>query len=280
MLQATMPTQFWPFSILIATYVVNRLPTSTLKWKTPYEVIFGKRPNYSSLKIFGCLSYATNTRPHKSKFEPRATKCVFLGFSPGQKAYKLYSLDTKQIIISRDVVFYENIFPFQSMKHDNNSDLSLPSPTDGALLENDPADDDEADPQVTLAGTIDQAEQNNNLERRHSVRERKPPNWLNDFVFNASITNDPSNNYSYSKLDSTHKTRACSTYIPCTFPYTISHNLGPAYVNFLTNVSAVCEPSSYDQAKQSIEWVKTMNTKIEALEKNKTWRVTELPPGK
>lgn len=92
MMQAFMLKHFLPFSL---TYIVNRLPTSTLNWKTPYEMLFGKQPNYSSLKVFGCLSYATNVRPHKRKFEPRAYKCIFLDFSLGQKAYKIYNLDSK-----------------------------------------------------------------------------------------------------------------------------------------------------------------------------------------
>lgn len=83
-----------------------------LNWKTPYELLFYKQPNYSNLKLFGCLSFATNVKPHKHKFETRAHKCIFLGFSPSQKAYKLYNLDTKQTIVSRDVSFYEYIFPF------------------------------------------------------------------------------------------------------------------------------------------------------------------------
>lgn len=65
------------------------------------------------MRIFGCLGYATNIKPYKGKFENRAFKCVFLGHSHGQKAYKLYNLDTKQIMVSRDVMFYEYIFPFR-----------------------------------------------------------------------------------------------------------------------------------------------------------------------
>lgn len=37
---------------------------------------------------------------------------MFLGFSHGQKGYKVYSLDTKKIIVSRDVMFQENLFPY------------------------------------------------------------------------------------------------------------------------------------------------------------------------
>ncbi|KAF7839631.1 putative reverse transcriptase, RNA-dependent DNA polymerase, Gag-polypeptide of LTR copia-type [Senna tora] len=92
----------------------TRMPTSLLGWKSPYEVLQQQKPDYRKLRTFGCLCYSTNTTPHKDKFESRAYKCIFLGYPNGQKSYKLYDMDNKKIVISRDVIFYENIFPFQS----------------------------------------------------------------------------------------------------------------------------------------------------------------------
>lgn len=50
--------------------------------------------------------------PHK--FAPRAKHCVFLGYLVSRKAYKLYDLATHQVFNSCDVVFHENIFPYES----------------------------------------------------------------------------------------------------------------------------------------------------------------------
>lgn len=101
----------WPECILTATYIIYRLPSSVLLGKSPYEMIYKKTPSLSNLRVFGCLYFATVLH-NLDKFKPRSQKCVFIGYANSQKGYKLYSLETKTVIYSRDVKFYENVFPF------------------------------------------------------------------------------------------------------------------------------------------------------------------------
>ena len=61
------------------------------------------------MHVFGCLPFATVLNP-SSKFSPRATKCIFIGYPMGQKAYKLYDIATKKFFINRDVFFHEDTF--------------------------------------------------------------------------------------------------------------------------------------------------------------------------
>ncbi|GKE64351.1 pyridoxal 5'-phosphate synthase-like subunit PDX1.2 [Tanacetum coccineum] len=51
--------------------------------------------------------------PHKDKFANRGIKSVLIGYPVNQKSYKLYNWETKEVFLSRDVVFKETIFPFQ-----------------------------------------------------------------------------------------------------------------------------------------------------------------------
>ena len=63
MFQASLPSLFWGHVILMATSIINRLPSSLLSWKTPFERLYQKPPTYDLLKVFGCLCFATMTRP-------------------------------------------------------------------------------------------------------------------------------------------------------------------------------------------------------------------------
>lgn len=94
MFQSKLPKKFWSDSLLTATYIVNRLPTKLLNWKCPYEVLNGHKPDYSRMKIFGSLCYATNVQLQKSEFDQRAYRRILLGYPIGFRVYKLYNLDT------------------------------------------------------------------------------------------------------------------------------------------------------------------------------------------
>lgn len=50
MFQIGMPIRFWPYSILTATWLINRIPSRVLDWKTPYEELFDSPPDYTMLR--------------------------------------------------------------------------------------------------------------------------------------------------------------------------------------------------------------------------------------
>lgn len=65
--------------------------------------------------MFGCLCYESTISIHRDKFQPRAQPCVLPSYPLATKGYKLLNLVSKQVFLSRDVVFYEHIFPFHSL---------------------------------------------------------------------------------------------------------------------------------------------------------------------
>ncbi|GJY48666.1 ribonuclease H-like domain-containing protein [Tanacetum coccineum] len=106
------PLNMWTECILTATYLINRLPTSVLNEKSPYDLVYNMPPSLKHLRSFGCLAYATVLNSH-DKFSSRSEKCVLGGCLNFKNGYKLWSLDNKQIVYSRNVKFFEDIFPFK-----------------------------------------------------------------------------------------------------------------------------------------------------------------------
>ncbi|XP_075077239.1 uncharacterized protein LOC142163978 [Nicotiana tabacum] len=66
------------------------------------------------VSVFGCLCFHTIPKCHRDRFQPRAEPCVFLGYSLAKKGYKLFNLSTKQVLVFRDVIFHEHIFPVET----------------------------------------------------------------------------------------------------------------------------------------------------------------------
>ena len=102
---AQLSKSFWAEAASTTCYLINRSPSVAIEKKTPQEVWSRSLTTYSDLKIFGCPAYA---HVDNGKLEPRSMKCIFLGYKFGVKGYKLWCLETKKLVISRDVIFDEN----------------------------------------------------------------------------------------------------------------------------------------------------------------------------
>uniref|UniRef100_A0A2N9GNA3 Integrase catalytic domain-containing protein n=1 Tax=Fagus sylvatica TaxID=28930 RepID=A0A2N9GNA3_FAGSY len=61
---ASTPASFWGEAALTAVYTINRCPSPVVQNTTPYERLFGTAPNYSLLKVFGCVCFVL-LQPHE-----------------------------------------------------------------------------------------------------------------------------------------------------------------------------------------------------------------------
>jgi len=149
---AGLPKMYWAEAVAAAAYVSNRVPTSVIKDKTPYESWYGRKPNLGYLKVFGCMAYAHVPSAERHKLDKKAAKLRFVGYAGGTKGYRLFDEEKRKFVVRRDVVFNETEFG-QGVLADHEAKCS---------------DETEVMLQSEEEGTVEQ-------EPQRPVRRRAPP---------------------------------------------------------------------------------------------------------
>ncbi|CEO95373.1 hypothetical protein PBRA_009639 [Plasmodiophora brassicae] len=127
---AHMPDSTWPWSLSYSAVLYNIHPRSVLPGRrTSFEAARRARPDVSALRVYGCDAYAM--RPHPptkkpSKLEPRRVRAVFIGFTPGMKAWRFYDVDREDTFESTTAEFLENSFTFGFGRSASASSSSAP----------------------------------------------------------------------------------------------------------------------------------------------------------
>ncbi|KAJ3690345.1 hypothetical protein LUZ61_019509 [Rhynchospora tenuis] len=242
------------------------------------------------------------------KFGSRAHKGIFMGYPFGKKGWRVFDLEKNEFVVSRDVVFVEHVFPFkQEIEHDtevhasanqrvqevvhgiSGSDLIGCEP----IFNNGENDFEERGSSDVIAESNNdinwrdaEVESPNNDEniisvdatlvpatstREPSTRVRNPPARLHDYIcYTAHV--DPYYAHSTS-IGSSGTPYSISHYVNCD-KFSLNHR------KFLSAVTKEREPNHFGEAVKSKCWRDAMQAEIEALERNDTWNVEELPPGK
>ena len=65
--------------------------------------------NHLIPKIFGCVFFVHAHSPNRGKLDPRAVKCIFLGYFSTQKGYKCYHPPSKNFFVLVDVTSNERV---------------------------------------------------------------------------------------------------------------------------------------------------------------------------
>ncbi|SLM38807.1 Ribonuclease H-like domain [Lasallia pustulata] len=110
---AGLPTYFWPEIMCAAGYIANRTPMQKHRWKTPYELATGKKPNLQHLKAYGCKAYSLDKeigQKHKTwKLTERAHIGHLVGYD-STNIFRIWIPSQRKIIRTQDVTFNETAF--------------------------------------------------------------------------------------------------------------------------------------------------------------------------
>lgn len=254
LLQSGLPDIFWAEALHTANYLRNFCCSAAIEFQIPWELWHKKElseEDVSHLRVFGCQAWSVNVK--NTKLSSRAEKCIFIGYPKGVKGYKLYSLERKIVLISRDVIFEENIFPYKN---------KLKKSLDNKNKEN----------VVIISDTTDDEEVNGNLVHFDQVFNLDENNEeANDEESEISDEN-PEENQVLRRSTREIKSKTCA----CCNKVTSEDFT-------LINSEEVIEPKNVKEAmkcKFSDLWKNAMNMEMENIKKNKTWDIVERPKNK
>nr|CAI44659.1 OSJNBa0061C06.9 [Oryza sativa Japonica Group] len=242
-----LPKQFWVETVSTACYLINRSPSYAIDKKTPIEVWSDSPVNYSDLRVFGCTAYA---HVDNGKLEPRAIKCIFLGYPSGMKGYKLWCPKTKKVVISRNVVFHESV-----MLHDK--------PSTNVPVES----QEKASVQVEHLISSGHAPEKENV----AINQDVPVIEDSD---SSTVQQSPKRFIAKDKPK--RNTKPPQRYIE-------EANIVAYALSVAEDIEGNAEPSTYSEAIVSDDcnrWITAMHDEMESLEKNHTWELVKLPKEK
>jgi transposase InsO family protein len=71
---------FWAEAINTTCFYINRLYCHPLLEKTPYELLYDRKPNIAYFRVFGCKCYILKKGTRLGKFESRCDEGFLLGY--------------------------------------------------------------------------------------------------------------------------------------------------------------------------------------------------------
>ncbi|KAE8981481.1 hypothetical protein PR001_g23989 [Phytophthora rubi] len=124
--------KWWAEAVNTSAWIINRIP-NTVTVKTPYEIVYQKKPQLKNLKVFGALGYGHIPDEKRRKLDAKAFKCRFMGYEDGVKGYRVLDVETGQVKIVRTVKFMETTstgdFMTEVEGDDKDEDVAAPHAT-------------------------------------------------------------------------------------------------------------------------------------------------------
>lgn len=135
---AQLPLTYWGEAALTAGFLFNLSVSSSLpKDVTPFEVLKNTKPDVSYLKVWGVRCFAHVPVELQTKLGAKSCECLFMGYPPSGRGYRVRSLTTNHFFDSGNVIFDENI-PYHALHEVSStpvdySTLPFPVPAPDAI---------------------------------------------------------------------------------------------------------------------------------------------------
>lgn len=293
-----MPLSYWGEALTFAAYLINRVPSSTLNFKTPFQILNNMivAPTVSSLTphVFGCVVFVHLHKHQCTKLTPQALRCVFVGYATHQKGYRCYHPPTCRLFITMDVVFHEDTMYFskpefqgeyqeeiRSLDRDNQEIRSVDCDNqDSKNLEITDVAFDSWSNSSQIGMILDQNCDENQITEEVDHSPTQPETEIHENI--ATSPADISHQSFIEDVLEPHRrqlpqrhTRGIpkSTYEPelsskVKYPmshYVSNHRLSESNMSFVNQLSTVSIPNSVQEALSDPRWKAAMNEEMKSL---------------
>ncbi|XP_068640145.1 uncharacterized protein [Aristolochia californica] len=243
LLHASVPSEFCGEALHTATYLINRIPSFVSGSISPFERLYGVRPTYEHLRVFGCACFVLLPPSYRTKLSAKSALCVFLGYGFGQKGYRCYHPESGKLFVSRNVKFLEQFCYFRIP-------LSTPGLHDTELLHIDPfvSDEPHDDQLITHHPSPDsplRPEASSSLPSQQSHVGTDSSSPMVPLPLDSLNSSDP---HLATPRVSTRVRRPPQGYSPSSYLF-----FSP-YLTFLSKIHSFVEPKSYKEAASDANW--------------------------
>ncbi|KAK9120307.1 hypothetical protein Syun_017924 [Stephania yunnanensis] len=173
-----LPRELWAEAVQCACYVINHLPPWPGNEKSPFEFLYDKKPNVNYFRVFGSTCYVHIPKSNRTKLDPRAKKCIFVGYDTYKKGWRCMDPETKKYVTSRDVVFDE--VSFYTTKSTSIQEAILDEDQEHLEMHSENSMEASQNDEGSTSNTSNTvgAEQQALWK---STREKRPPSYLQDY---------------------------------------------------------------------------------------------------
>lgn len=84
---ASVPVKYWIQAFRTTVYIINRLPSSVLQNKSPFEILYSVMPAYDNFHVFGCRVYLVCEIMQPTNFHHVAFHVYFLVIAQGIRVF-------------------------------------------------------------------------------------------------------------------------------------------------------------------------------------------------
>ena len=268
-------SQYWGEACMTACFLLNRvLRKDSIHKKPPIEAFTGHRVDVSLLRVFGCAAYAKVPDALRTNMEPKSVRCVFLGYDAEKRGYRLLNVASQRVIVTRDVVFNEALFPARKARDEiRRRELESISGKDDQLLPEEFVDVELDQQGVCTSGdTLVPVHTPGDVASSPSISS--PPTEPVDMLEHKQDTVDV-------KSEVRRATRVRRPPLS-DFPMVAQHVADSEGDVFAFYTDSHTSPT-YKQAMRSPDangWNAAIEDEKQAMQENKVWEVCAVPPPK